>query len=274
VARTYFEEVFAPPDLAKMVQGVSTEGMTEGENAVDSIYDEALVDLIRLLEEVRFGASVGAMYAHAARDELRPRRQSHQEWPNSIGLSPKVRALLGPDIQNTHAPDQLIFDPSVAMAGDRFLGAWWAGQLIDSAVVRGISALDRVAILLSCVARRIDSRRMPAFRSNELRRLSEVFDSDEEWAVLSALTENEVFQFVKQARDGHVHRRRLPAELHGDFVTSGRDAAGYPLSTVGLDPGLHLAVVTALFQDVIVPAIDAAGALIARRSVPFDKRLS
>lgn len=241
---------------------------------VDLIYDEALVDLVRLLEEIRFSVSVGAMYAHAARGELHPRRASHQEWPQNVGLSPKVRTLLASYTQNTYAADQLIYDPSVPLAGERFLGSWWAGQLIDSAVVRGISALDRLAILLSCTARRIDPRRMPAFRSRELRRLSEVFGSESEWTTVLALAENEVFQFVKEVRDGHVHRRRLPTKLHGEFVTSGRDAAGRYVSTVGMDPDLHFATVTALFQDVIVPAIGAASALIARRSVPFEERLS
>ncbi len=271
-AREYFTDVFAPPDLGQLAQGVATGG--DDNDAVELIYDEALVDLVRLLEEVRFSVSVAAMYAHGTRDKLRPIRESHQEWPHSVGLSPKVRALLATYTQNTHPPDQLIFDPSVPLGGARFLGSWWAGQLIDSAVVRGISALDRVAILLTCVARRIDIRRMPAFRLHELRRLSDAYESDGEWTTLLALAENEVFRFVKDARDGHVHRRRLPAELHGDFVTSGRDTEARYISTVGMDPDLHLAVVTALFRDVIVPAISAAGAMIARRSVPFDERLS
>jgi len=272
VAREYFTEVFAPPDLDRLVQGVAT-GPDNDDDSVGLIYDEALVDLIRLLEEVRFSVSVAVMYAHGARDKLRPMRESHHEWPHSVGLSPKVRALLATHTQNTHPPDQLIFDPSAPLGGARLLGGWWAGQLVDSAVVRGISALDRVAILVSCAAGRIDPRRMPAFRLRELRRVSGAFESDGEWATLLGLTENEVFLFVKDARDGHVHRRRLPTELHGDFVTSGRDAAGRYFSTVGMDPDLHLAVATALYRDVIVPAIGAAGALIARRSTPLDERL-
>jgi hypothetical protein len=272
VARDYFTEVFAPPNLDQLVQGVAT-GPEHDDSAVGLIYDEALVDLIRLLEEVRFSVSVAAMYAHGARDKLRPMRESHHEWPHSVGLSPKVRALLATYTQNTHPPDELIFDPSALLGGARLLGGWWAGQLVDSAVVRGISALDRVAILVSCAAGRIDPRRMPAFRSRELGRLSGAFGSDGEWETLLGLTENEVFLFVKDARDGHVHRRRLPTELHGDFVTSGRDIAGRSVSTVGMDPDLQLAVATALFRDVIVPAISSAGALIARRSTPLDERL-
>lgn len=272
LARDFFDRSFLPPDLEPLVQGITTGPELEADPAT-TIYDETLVDLVRLLEEYRFGASVGAMYARGVRDQIRPLRESHKQWPNNVGMSPKVLALLATHSQNALAPDRLLVDPTATLGGHRVLGGWWAAQLLDSAIIRGISILDRVAILLACIAHRIDYRRMPAFRVHQLEALSPEFGSDSEWKTLLELARGDLFQFVKGVRDGHVHRMRLPAELHGAFVTSGTDADGRHQSTLGIDPDLQWALATALFRDVICPAIDAAGAMIARRTIPFDQRM-
>ncbi len=96
--------------------------------------------------------------------------------------------------------------------------------------------------------------------------------ADPEWETLHGLGRSEIFLFVKDMRDGHVHRMRLPAELHGAFVTGGIDASGRYQSTLGADPDIQWALATALFRDVICPAIEAAGAIVARRTTPFDER--
>lgn len=270
LAREYFNTVFLPPNLEQLVQGVRT-GPEVDTNPASILYDETLVDLVRLLEEFRFGASVGAMYARGVREQVRPLRESHKLWPQNVGMSPKVLALLAGYGQNTLPPDQLLLDPTAALGGHRVLGGWWAAQLLDSAIIRGIAVLDRVAILLHCIAGHIDSRRMPAFRAHYLDRLTTVFGADPEWETLHGLGRSEIFLFVKDMRDGHVHRMRLPAELHGAFVTGGIDAGGRYQSTLGADPDIQWALATALFQDVICPAIEAAGAIVARRTTPFDE---
>lgn len=272
LARDFFDRSFLPPDLEPLIQGITTGPEAEADPTT-TIYDETLVDLVRLLEEFRFGASVGAMYARGVRDQIRPLRESHKQWPNNVGMSPKVLALLASHSQNTLPPDRLLVDPAATLGGHRVLGGWWAAQLLDSAIIRGISILDRVAILLACIAHRIDQRRMPAFRVIQLEALSPEFGSDSEWQTLLELARGDLFQFVKGVRDGHVHRMRLPAELHGAFVTSGTDADGRHESTLGIDPDLQWALATALFRDVICPALEAAGAMIARRTTPLDQRM-
>lgn len=272
LTRDFFDRSFLPPDLEPLIQGISTGPEIDADPAT-TIYDETLVDLVRLLEEFRFGASVGAMYARGVRDQIRPLRESHKQWPHNVGMSPKVLALLANYGQNTLPPDRLLVDPSATLGGHRVLGGWWAAQLLDSAIIRGISILDRVAILLACIAHRIDYRRMPAFRVNQLEALSPEFGSDSEWKTLLELARGDLFQFVKGMRDGHVHRMRLPAELHGAFVTSETDADGVHQSTLGIDPDLQWALATALFRDVICPALEAAGTMIARRTTPFDQRM-
>lgn len=272
LAREYFDAVFVLPNLEPLIQGVKTGPESEADPA-STIYDETLLDMVRLLEEFRFGASVGAMYARGVREQIRPLRESHKLWPQSVGMSPKVLALLSAYGQNTLPPDRLIFEPAAALGGHRVLGGWWAAQLLDSAIIRGVSVLDRVSILLHCIAGRIDPRRMPAFRTHQLEDLATNFSADPEWTSLLDLARSEVFLFVKDMRDGHVHRRRVPAELHGAFVTSGTDAEGRHQSTLGADPDIQWALATALFRDVIRPALEAAGAMIARRSAPFDERV-
>lgn len=60
-------------------------------------------------------------------------------------------ALLAGYGQNNFPPDQLLLNPTAALGGHRVLSGWWAAQLLDSAIIRGIAVLDRVAILLHCI---------------------------------------------------------------------------------------------------------------------------
>lgn len=264
MARHLFENDFAFPNLDALVDGVLSFSSTDP--ASSGVYDATLVDLVRLLEEFRYGITVASLYAIDAQGTMAAMRGNHKEWPHNVGLSVHVMAMLSGRGNNHLPPDQLLIDPTTRMPGSRLLGGWWAGQLIDSAIVRGISVMDRIATLLFCHAGLVDPSRMPAFRHWHLRKLSAVLGGEPEWGELLDLSTNEVFEFVKNLRDGYIHRSRLPSELHGDFVTSSRDDQGNQFSARGLEPAQHLATASALFRVVICPALDLAGQIIARRS--------
>lgn len=74
------------------------------------------------------------------------------------------------------------------------------------------------------------------------------------WAKLSALTTNPLFAFVKQERNGIVHDRRSPSELHGErpliygFGTEREETVGV------LDIATHYAFAPAFYNEVLTPA--------------------
>jgi len=173
-------------------------------------------------------------------------------------MTSMIRALLAPYSGFLPMPSKLISEPTAPTPGLRILGGWWAGQLIDSAILRGLSALDRVATILFLAADQpISETRMPAFRSDELRKLRNSY-AGEEWNRLRELTHHELFLFVKDYRDGFIHRQRKPMQLHGDHTTFGADGTIYQ----GIEASMHFALLPALHQHVMRPACELAGRLV------------
>jgi hypothetical protein len=110
-------------------------------------------------------------------------------WPeghdiaDGMTVPTAVQALLAPYLRPNPAPGELIGRPGQPFAGHRVLGGWWAAQLFDSSLIRGLSCLDRLAIMLHCAAgkdltrdRRTQELRLPAFRANYLEPLAVAYD--------------------------------------------------------------------------------------------------
>jgi ADP-ribosylglycohydrolase len=230
------------------------------------VYADALFDLSRLAEELRFETSVGAVYLIGVRDDIAASKHPAGAAAGGMSIPTVVHALLSPYMLPNPDPSQLIINPGQPIAGQRVLGGWWAAQLFDSALIRGLACLDRLAILLHCAAgkslshdRLTKERRLPAFRTTYLKPLEDAYDR-EQWAQLMALLDHEVFKFVKRYRDGFVHQRRGSMELHGEFGDP-RDNASDRMEV--LSPGQHLAMVIAFYKLVLTPACAIAGELIA-----------
>ena len=92
--------------------------------------------------------------------------------------------------------------PNQSIAGHRVLGGWWAAQHFDSALIRGLACLDRLAILLHCAAgkpfdrdRQTKELRLPAFRTNYLQALADAYDPTR-GDKLTALLDHEIFKLV------------------------------------------------------------------------------
>jgi len=111
------------------------------------LYADALFDLSQLGEEFRFQAAAGALYSLGLQDQIAAAIPAEPMEGAGIGVPTVVRALLAAYMRPTPSPSALLHDPGQSIAGHRVLGGWWAAQLFDSALIRGMSALDRLAIL-------------------------------------------------------------------------------------------------------------------------------
>ncbi|WP_426594405.1 hypothetical protein ACPPVS_02550 [Cellulomonas sp. McL0617] len=244
--------------------------------AEQDYYAECVVDLGRLMEEVRFsvGAAVMLLADFSERcPEEAARLVAPQDWPHSAGMPASVVALLLPYVPRTLPPSALADRLHESMGAERHLSRWFAGQLLDSSLVRQISCLDRIATLMHLAAglpiasTRRGELRMPSFTQNFFDRSRSHFEARPEWIEFEALGKHELLEWAKAVRDGYVHRRRWPSALHGDrkVVYGWTDSAGdYQTATSdGLTAQQHVAVLVAMWNEVLNPAVRSAGALLA-----------
>lgn len=247
-------------DFSGLTAGVSR---TRDAKPMNHLYDEALVDFARLLEEYRFEVAVGAAYAIGLREELHGLKDRQSELPYSLGLVPKAAALLTPYAAGPRNPMDIFIRPGDQTTYFRILGGWWAAQLFDSAILRGLSTLDRVAgMLFVHSGTAFNPERMPVFRSKELAKIKR-WRGDEAWEALRALTQDPIFTLTQNYRDGFVHRQRFASHLHGEFTRLATGADGSLASSAGIDPDTHLAIALAFYNQILAAAVAHAGKLIS-----------
>lgn len=253
-------------DLEPLASWLTTAlGRSTGDSEQREVYADALFDLQRLGEEFRFGTSVGAIYLLGLQEEIKATKESASEVAGGVAVPTAALALLSPYMRPNPSPERLITHPEQTIGGQRVLGGWWAAQLLDSAVIRGLACLDRLVILLHCAAgaplrreRQTRELRLPAFRKTYLEALAHAFDG-REWEELRRLLDHPIFKLVKRYRDGFVHQRRLSMELHGEYPDATDLAAG---RTRVLSPDNHLALVLAFYDLVLAPSCVLAGVLV------------
>jgi hypothetical protein len=230
---------------------------------------DAQTDLHRLLEEIRFEAA----FAYLLIADYRAKRKrgeapALEPSPLPAGvLDAEVAAVMSRYMREPPSPDEFLRDPYVEFSGHRIVSDWFAGQLLDSALVREVAASDRLATLLWTraglplhVTRRGRERR-PTFTPDDLSALNGAYGDRPEWRELRDLATNPLFAFAKGLRDDFTHARRLVSELHGEEYRSYGDEPG----VAGVDAGDHLAIVLAIYDAVLRPAVRLTGELLARR---------
>ena len=230
-------------------------------------YADAIHDFARLIDEVRFETSVAAAFISSLK-EILFKEVDEEDLSRTVGVPREVLALLAPYVAQNWLPTDLFSRPEMEISGSRILGGWFAGQLLDSALIRSISALDRIAILLWCAAPlpierdRFGELRLPAFRKGYLNRMAPHYSSRAEWTPLANLVDHDFMGLVKPYRDGFVHRRRTPMQLHGEHVTVVDLHTDNPRKIPGFDPNHHLGMVLGFYDTVLKPATELAGALV------------
>ena len=229
----------------------------------EDLYADALYDLIKLLEEYRYLSAVGVLYATSVEDEIQAIAEAQSKGPGSVGMSSAVRALLAGMGAANGDPSTHLKTPGITIPGLRVLGGWWAAMLYDSALIRGMAIMDRIAALLAIESgQQIKPDWMPIFRTKFLDKLPS-WQHTPEMAQLHELASGKLFEFVKSYRDGFVHKQRVPVELHGDHRRGGWRPDGTTSMVPGISAYEHAGLVSMFYNDVISVACDAAGHLIS-----------
>ena len=269
LCRSVFFESLPPLALEGLTSWLAGEIKAGRESEHRDVYSDALYDLSQLLEEVRFEAAVADAYILDLKDELFS-EPDPADLSRTVGIPAEVLALLSPYFAQNWSPMKLFTDPGARLPGERVLGGWHAGQLLDAALIRSMAALDRLAILLWSAAGRQFERdkagdlRLPAFRQGYLDQMLADYGQQASWPALRALVEHDFMKFVKPYRDGFIHRRRFPMELHGEHLTVTNLAAG-STRTKGLDASDHLAMVLGFYTEILKPAIVTTSDLLTAR---------
>jgi hypothetical protein len=227
---------------------------------------DALIDLHRLVEEYRFHVA----FAHLLMFDVSERVQDGtaatiEENPifDQLGIPDEARALLLPFWRRPSSVTELFSKPHEIITGHRRLSSWLAGQLLDSALVRGVAACDRVATLLWTragvpIPQRYGEPYLPSFLPRQLARLDSFYADRPEWPELKELGEHVIYTSVRTIRNGFTHSRRIPSELHGEKVIATAD--GEPVQ--GLDVGMHLAFGLGFYKLVLEPVVERARQLL------------
>lgn len=227
-------------------------------------YADALYDMSRLIDELRFEASLAAVYIIDFGEEISLKGQAHDKPSASFSPPGIALPLLSPQLRNKPTPllTQFFSQPATPLTGHGVIAGWFAAQLIDSALMRSITALDCIAMLLWSATGRSFKRDnegnliLPAFCQIDLTFIKPEYGSKPAWPDLYGLTEHSCLRMVRPYNRGFVHRRRLPMQLHGGSelsVTFGGEGA---MPTISAQD--QLAMVVDFYREVLGVATDLA----------------
>jgi hypothetical protein len=234
-------------------------------------YVEAYIDFYRLLEEIRFELALATLliddYERKASRGDAPARHAPE-----LPLPAESKALLLRFLREPPNPERLFSDPYSTIAGHRLLSDWFAGQTLDSALVRAVAACDRLATLLWTrveqavpASKQTGRPRHPAFRHHELSTLAQHYDASPAWPEILGLSQHELFAFTKDLRDDFTHAHRLASQLHGDqYVVFAEDGEAIE----GADADDHLSIGIGFYNEILRPAVRLVGELLATKTKP------
>jgi hypothetical protein len=234
------------------------------------VYGDALYEISRLIEELRFEASLASVYITEFGSKLCAKRRASRDLRGSFEMPGDAITLLNPSLNNGVVLTQHFDDPITPIAGHRVLAGWYTAQLLDSALARAIAALDCVAVLLWSAARipPITDRQgrliLPTFCEEDLEVVGSHYCSSPMWLSLFTLTEHSSIQMVRPYRNGFIHQRRAPMELHGGQEVSIRFGGDRAVPPIGAQR--QLAIVKDFYSEILHAAITRANEVLSKTS--------
>lgn len=225
------------------------------------LFSDALIELQRLLDEVQFNYALAYMLLR----DFAVRNPGAETVPPPAPppIPVQALALLSASIPPTRA-SLLTQDLHAEMPGSRYLSRSLAGQLLDGALIRAISALDRLAALVQLAV--IDPKVVPGnwfapiLSSKDLKGAAKRYQDRDAWDGLMSLAADEVTQWLRQdIRNGFIHRRRWPSALTSEAVAvySHFNATGEYVhdERAGLSAPQHLALVRLAWSEMLAPGV-------------------
>ncbi|MER6936171.1 hypothetical protein ABTX24_17425 [Nocardioides sp. NPDC127514] len=232
---------------------------------------DTLTELQRLMDEIQFSTCMAYMLLR----DFTVNGPDGTSAPD-FAMPEHVKALVAPYVPLTQA-SRLLDDLHGTLSGDRHLSRWLAGMLLDGALIKQVSVLDRLATLLELATgkplrtQKGSGRWMaPVFSKKELDRLAGYYSAIPAWVSLCELAEDEVTVWVRdEVRGGLIHRRRLPSALAGDVVLNyshlDSDHRYIQDEQAGLTAPEHLGVVRMAWDQILEPAVGNTALLLAHR---------
>jgi hypothetical protein len=231
------------------------------------VYLDALMDLHHLVEEYRFESLLALTLLRdyvikRDRGEAPRLKLSGDERMDNVPWPAEAVVVMRRYAREPVNAVELFEKPHQQITGARILSRWFAGQLVDSALYRGIAACDRLAILLRCQAgvpievTKSGDHRQPAFTPGDLKELQLTYASVPEWQSLRQLTVNPLFEFIKQERNGFTHERRSPSELHGERAVVYSEDNGPEQVVPAMEAETHYTLAPAFYNEILRPAIE------------------
>lgn len=238
-------------------------------------YADLLLDLTRLVEEVRFQIALATLLPvdwRVTRD--RGAVEPLPQVPFGAVIPNQIMAALANYVRLPPPPSQLLSTPHQIVSANRHLSRWTAAQSLDSAMLRLLAALDRIAGLLfirtgkEIPKKKDGTLRLPGFNRDTMMELRGAFAHHQDWPAFRQLLQHPIFKVAKRYRDGTIHHRRWPSELHGESELAYWDAGSANAATrepeerhEGLSAQDHLGLLLAAWDLVLQPTALLGGSL-------------
>jgi hypothetical protein len=294
-SRQLLETHLAAIDLSGLEPRGTPTPSVEGAAPHATAYEDALVDLRYLLDEIRFSTALASLLIWDFRFKVERGEATENDPFSDLISSFEARPGLASDVPDliskmpmpspvltflaVYGDDALpsadrLFTHPTEHFGFRTLGPWFGGQLLDSALFRSFGALDRIIALLWCRARRPLHERsdgspmLPTFGPAAMKELRSCGAYPEAGlAQLEAIQEHELFQASRALRDGFTHRRRGHFEAGGERLTSyEQDGERIVVQGGSLEGHINLAV--GCYAVLLQPAVSATRQLLASSEAP------
>lgn len=220
------------------------------------IFSESFDNLILLIEESRFLCALAWTYIIDLQDDFE--NLSDKQAP--ISLDGEIGLLLAAHINYEVPPSLLFQDGSIQVSKNRLVGTWFASCLIDSAIIRQFSVIDRlIGILFSVLGIEIkksgEEYFMPTPNETNLNKIKALL-SDSDKKEIESLLQTTDFANMKMYRDKFVHRKRVETQLHGTFFFKNQISDTQLFR--GLPPDDQVARAIYLHKFVLIPLIELA----------------
>lgn len=276
-ADRHYSQTLALPDMRGLTDGLVPSARNSSPAIADialrDIYAEMIREIQDLLRDIRFCAAVGLMLAldagaaQAADPVFQP-----PDVPGLFITEAELAALLTND--SFVPPSTLATNRHLDIGGGQTLGAWFAGLMLDTALVKSHGLLDRLVVALWCRAERpipqtkAGESRYPSFNAASLADLRSAYQAGPAWASFEAVLDTPAAQELIRYRHTATHKRRSGSELNGGVERwhaddTDTDTPQHKM-TAGMTTAEHANAPLATYRNLVRPALTAAAEIVGQ----------
>jgi len=268
-ADRHYLETLAMPDLRGLTDGLVPMTPTAKPIIADLAAREIYVEMVRevqdLLRDIRFltGAALMLLFDASSAQEAEP-VETAEPTPGLFISEAELAVLLTND--HFQAPSTLATDRHRHIGGGQSLGAWFGGQLLDTALTKCHGLLDRLVVALWCRAElpiattKAGEKRYPTFNKDGIKGLATAYHDASAWEAFSSLIDTPLARELVRYRHDGMHKRRAGSAFNGGLERWHADDDNTPEHRVirGMTAIEHANAPLATYQELVLPALMAA----------------